>query len=287
MFSRAVRLPYKPAACGSTPRCARAFEVSPRMSMPSIDALPLSGVSTPYNMRKVVDLPAPLAPRMPVIAPSCATKEMSRTASMSPNRLLKFVASIMPRPCSWRRTRHAHEERRGAMPLQAAGVELFRRCCVQKLRHQSWYAARSHLAMSLAAQYQVQMPRKSRCGAFCIRGRCHRIGLAGQEQGRDGAHQGAVQVGIHRSARPQLANFRKCVELIRALIGLSDRRPVRVRREERHVFTADDAVLHAARQLIADLPRGHDGLRSERRQRPLSRSMNEGGQQRGLGGAIR
>jgi hypothetical protein len=34
----------EPVACGITPRCARALDVSPRMSMPSMQALPLSGV---------------------------------------------------------------------------------------------------------------------------------------------------------------------------------------------------------------------------------------------------
>src|SRR6202040_3851511 len=93
------------------------------MSIPSMHALPLSGVSTPYSMRKVVDLPAPLAPKMPVIAPSRATKETSRTASMSPNRLLKPEASIIARHRSWRGARHVHEEWRRDMPLEAAHVQ--------------------------------------------------------------------------------------------------------------------------------------------------------------------
>ena len=63
--------------------------------MPSIEALPLSGVNTPYSMRKQVDLPAPLAPSNPVISPSRAANDTSRTASILPKRLLKAKASIM------------------------------------------------------------------------------------------------------------------------------------------------------------------------------------------------
>src|SRR5258708_29488017 len=126
------------------------------MSMPSMHALPLSGVRTPYSMRKQVDLPAPLAPSMPVISPSRATKDTSRTASTGPNRLLKFAASIMAgRRRSWRRARHAHEEGRRAVTLEAGRIELVRRRCVQKLRHQPRYTPGGDLAMSLAAQYQV------------------------------------------------------------------------------------------------------------------------------------
>src|SRR5258708_23434400 len=158
MFSRAVRLPYRPAAWGSTPKCARAFEVSPRISMPSMQALPLSGVRTPYSMRRQVDLPAPLAPNMPVISPSRAMKDTSLTASMAPKRLLKFAASIMNgRLRSWRRTRHVHKKGRRAVAFQAGRIELGRRRCVQKLRHQPRYTAGGDLAVPLAAQYQLPM----------------------------------------------------------------------------------------------------------------------------------
>src|SRR5258708_10690890 len=132
------------------------------MSMPSTHALPLSGVRTPYSMRKQVDLPAPLAPNMPVISPSRATKDTSRTASMAPKRLLKCEASITPKRLrSWRRARHAHEERRRGVPLEAGRIELVRRRCVQKLRHQLRYAAGGDLAVSLTVQDQVPMAGKS------------------------------------------------------------------------------------------------------------------------------
>ena len=81
--------------------------------------------------------------------------------------------------------------------------------------------------MSLAAQYQVPMARKSRCAArSASAGGVTGSASPDKQQGGNVALQGAVQVGIHRTARPELANFRKCVELIRALVGLRDRRPV-------------------------------------------------------------
>ena len=97
MFSRALRLLYKPAACGKTPKWARAVEVSPRMSTPSMRALPLSGVSTPYVKRRLVDLPAPFGPSKPVISPSRAVKDTSFTAVMEPKRFTSDCASIMAR----------------------------------------------------------------------------------------------------------------------------------------------------------------------------------------------
>jgi hypothetical protein len=45
-------------------------------------ALPLSGVNTPYIMRRQVDLPAPLGPSKPVISPSRAAKDTWFTASI-------------------------------------------------------------------------------------------------------------------------------------------------------------------------------------------------------------
>ena len=76
--------------------------------------------------------------------------------------------------------------------------------------------------------------------------------------------------------------------MIRTLVGPRHGRAVDVgRRKQRHVLAADHAVLHAARQLIADLPGGHDGLRGQRPQRAMRRPMYERRQQRGLQGAVR
>src|SRR5260370_12656842 len=171
MSWRGVRLRYRPAGWGSTPKCARPFEVSPSMAVPSTLALPLSGVRTPYSMRKQVDLPAPLAPNRPVISPSRATKDTSRTASMAPKRLLKFAASITPKRLrSWCRTYHVHKKGRRAVAFEAGRIELVRRRCVQKLRHQPRYTAGGDLAVSLAPQYQVPMARKSASRACRIGG---------------------------------------------------------------------------------------------------------------------
>ena len=140
------------------------------------------------------------------------------------------------------------------MPLETGRIELGRRRCVQKLRHQPRYTAGGDLAVPLADQYQVPMARKSAGRAFRIgRGR-HGIRLARQQQCRDIALQGGMQIGIHRSARPELANLQQGIQLIRTLVGSRNRGRVDAGgREKRHVFTADHAVLHTARKLIADL----------------------------------
>ena len=83
-----------PAACGSTPMDLRAARGWATTSVPSIRALPESGRSTVYNIRSVVDLPAPLGPSSPVMRPSAALKLTSRTASTAPKRLARASTSI-------------------------------------------------------------------------------------------------------------------------------------------------------------------------------------------------
>ncbi len=57
-----------------------------------------------------------------------------------------------------------------------------------------------------------------------------------------------------------------------ALVGLRDGGAIDVGgRKKRFVLAADDAVLHAVRQLIADLPHVHDGLRGQRPQLAVRR----------------
>ena len=58
------------------------------------------------------------------------------------------------------------------------------------------------LAVALALQDQMPMARQTARGALGIDGRRDRIRLAGQQQGRNIAVQGRVQIGVHRSARP-------------------------------------------------------------------------------------
>ena len=58
-----------------------------------MNASPWSGLSTVYNMRSVVDLPAPFGPNNPVICPSRAAKLTPRTAATLPNDLKSPRAS--------------------------------------------------------------------------------------------------------------------------------------------------------------------------------------------------
>ena len=60
-----------------------------------MNASPASGLSTVYNMRSVVDLPAPFGPNNPVICPSRALKLTSRTAATLPKDLNRPRASNM------------------------------------------------------------------------------------------------------------------------------------------------------------------------------------------------
>ncbi len=76
--------------------------------------------------------------------------------------------------------------------------------------------------------------------------------------------KGLVQIGIHRLLAARACKSPQRVQLIRALVGAGNGGPVDVGAEKRHVLAADHGVLHAARELIGDLPGGHDGLRGER-----------------------
>ncbi len=182
-------------------------------------ALPLSGVSTPYSMRKVVDLPAPLASQdagdLAVarhegdvadgldVAESLAQSSISLDHGAGPVKLTKNGAGRC-------RSRQPHRASRGV-------------CCVQKLRHQLRYTAGRHLAVSLAAQYQVPMARES------LRARVRHPRAASPDPPRPtaagwGRRSARGCAGRHPpAARPQLANLRKRVQLIRALVGLRDR----------------------------------------------------------------
>ena len=61
--------------------------------VPSMNASPWSGFNTVYNMRSVVDLPAPFGPNNPVICPSRAEKLTPRTAATLPKDLNNSRAS--------------------------------------------------------------------------------------------------------------------------------------------------------------------------------------------------
>src|SRR5882757_8455587 len=59
---------------------------------------PSVGVSRPSAARSVVVLPAPLGPRKPVTWPGSTVKLRSRTASIGPNRLVRFRTTMRPLP---------------------------------------------------------------------------------------------------------------------------------------------------------------------------------------------
>src|SRR5690606_32973201 len=63
-------------------------------SWPSTRPRPLVGRNTPHSMRITVDLPLPLGPRNPKIAPRGAAKLTSRTATTSPKRRVSPSATI-------------------------------------------------------------------------------------------------------------------------------------------------------------------------------------------------
>jgi hypothetical protein len=68
---------------------------SPAEEIPSTSTWPESGFNTPQMVRRVVDFPAPLAPRRPVMAPSGARNETSRSAVTAPNCFLRLRTSII------------------------------------------------------------------------------------------------------------------------------------------------------------------------------------------------
>src|SRR5688572_24833135 len=95
--------------------------------VPSMNASPASGVSTVYNMRSVVDLPAPLGPNNPVICPSRAVKLTVRTAATLPNDFTRPRASSMEGLLKLgRRAGERGEERHRRDLLRAGRVQPFR-----------------------------------------------------------------------------------------------------------------------------------------------------------------
>ena len=62
--------------------------------MPAMRTLPASGSRKPVIIFMVVDLPAPLGPRKPSTSPRTTSSDMPSTATISPKRLRKSLASI-------------------------------------------------------------------------------------------------------------------------------------------------------------------------------------------------
>src|SRR5204863_9008211 len=61
---------------------------------PAMLGLPPVGCVRPHNIRTVVVLPAPFAPRKPKIVPEWIVSETPRTACMSPKLLVKLSSTI-------------------------------------------------------------------------------------------------------------------------------------------------------------------------------------------------
>src|SRR5208282_328234 len=59
-------------------------------SYPATNARPALGLSSPHNMRMVVDLPAPFGPRNPNTSPLRTVRLSWSTATKSPKRLVSF-----------------------------------------------------------------------------------------------------------------------------------------------------------------------------------------------------
>ena len=153
---------------------------------PSMRALPPSGVSTPYSMRSVVDLPAPFGPSSPVI---CAVGARE-TTPRAPPRWRRIActardASIMARvPSSRRRTAPDGAARgRRHRALRVGGIE--------KCGHQPRHAAGRELAVPFAGEHQMAMAREAARQALGVRRRRDRIRLARQQQRRHVALQAA------------------------------------------------------------------------------------------------
>lgn len=64
-------------------------------SMPATETRPAVGVIAVEMTRSVVVLPAPSGPISPKISPSCTSSVRSRTATVSPNRLVRWSMEII------------------------------------------------------------------------------------------------------------------------------------------------------------------------------------------------
>ena len=85
-------------------------------ALPPMVALPLSGRVSPVSMRSVVDLPAPLAPRKPVMVPGSHENVTPCTAFTVPYRLLRFAIEIMG--SAWSRAGPATSAARPRRPVR-------------------------------------------------------------------------------------------------------------------------------------------------------------------------
>src|SRR5215813_1004214 len=106
---RRVARPVRPscsAEASSKVPTARAGLGSSAKTLPATVARPASGRASPVIMRRVVDLPAPLGPRNPVMVPGSQLNVTPSTAVTGPYRLVRLVTVIMPLACFGRAWRH-------------------------------------------------------------------------------------------------------------------------------------------------------------------------------------
>ena len=110
------------------PRPARSAMVSPATT-----TSPSSGISSRLMQRSSVDLPEPLAPRIEITSPSCASSEMPFSTSCAPKRLRRFRDADGGRI----RRRGCHRAGSGTSAVRAGS-----RDCGDRRRSRSAIAAR-------------------------------------------------------------------------------------------------------------------------------------------------
>src|SRR5688572_2986206 len=162
-------------------RAARGSAITLR---PSISASPWSGFSTVYNMRSVVDLPAPLGPNKPVICPSRALKLTPRTAATLPKDLQSPRASSIsdPRTGSWGRPGERGEEGHGRQLLRAGRVQILCGARADEGRDHAIDAGRSELAVPVAGDDHVFAVGEGALREIRVLRWRHRIIGTGQQQ---------------------------------------------------------------------------------------------------------
>src|SRR4051812_27864550 len=239
---------------------------------PSISASPWSGLSTVYSMRSVVDLPAPFGPNNPVIWPSRAAKLTPRTAATLPKDLDKpRTSSISPflpwSGTSWRGPRERDEERHGRELLGAARVQALGAAGANEIRDHPIHAGRGELAMAVAGDDHVLAVGEGALRSGALFGWRHRIVAAGKQQRGRGTVERCVQIRIDNALGPVAAGIDEFLDLLGAHVrgverGEIEPGPI----DERHVFAAHHAVVHAVREGRFEQPREHLELARQRQE---------------------
>src|SRR5688572_1103860 len=222
----------------------RAASGSSSTLRPSMSASPSSGFSTVYNMRNVVDLPAPFGPNNPVIWPSRAVKLTPRTALTLPNDLHKPRASSI-RP-SRRGTRERGEKRHRRQLLRAAAVQPLRGAGADEIRDHAIDTGCGELAMTMPRDDDVLTVGE---GALCrlgVFGWRHRVFGARQQQGRRVTGKWLVDVVVDHTLRPLTAGLEQMLDLLGSHVGGVERGEVQtVGIHQRCILAAHHGVVHA------------------------------------------